>query len=150
VSPGSPQCPPKASHCNDLGLPYDASGTEKKGICLHEQVFKYPPLPRPESPRRAGGSTSMRLASDCQGCPSPSWIGGAPHYKGAKGRKSPSWIGGAPHYKGAKGRKSPSEGVKSGKTGDQRLMLNAAIHRLIHHPSITASLKGDFHPYKKT
>ena len=131
MSPGSPQCPPKASHCNDLGLPYDASGTEKKGICLHEQVFKYPPLPRPESPRRAGGSTSMRLASDCQGCPSPSWIGGAPHYKGAKGRKS------------------PSEGVKSRKTGDQRLMLNAAIHQLIHHPSITASLKGDFHPYKK-
>ena len=54
------------------------------------------------------------------------------------------------HYEGAKGRKSPSKGVESGKTGDQRLMLNAAIHRLIHRPSITASLMGENHPYKKS
>jgi len=40
--------------------------------------------------------------------------------------------------------------VESGKTGDQRLMLNTGIHRLIHHPSITASLMGENHPYKKS
>src|SRR6266851_268010 len=51
------------------------------------------------------------------------------------------------HYKDSKGRKSPSEGVESGKTGDQRLMLKAAIHRLIHRPVHNCLLMGENHPY---
>jgi len=54
------------------------------------------------------------------------------------------------HYKDSKGRKSPSEGVESGKTGDQRLMLKAAIHRLIHRPVHNCLLMGENHPYKKS